>query len=197
MKSRRLLPLIAASVGILAVAALAAGQGKAPKSSPKSAITIRQQVAHRGATLKGDPDRHATYLANQAKRALQLTTDQGTKIGPHPDAIGIERASQMEIADLFAEQQPTATQARINQFSWLNDPEVRCNGWYGAIQKVTEGADPARIKVRMSPILISERAMSITTPYYVVETYELRQGILSLISVEAPASGTLKAMIQD
>ena len=189
--------LLVVVIGFSVVADLAVSQSRAARSFLETSASDPNTL--KGAVLKANPDPNprATSLRDQEARNRQLTAYQGTKMVPHRDADGKELVLQKDLAALFVEQDPPASTARLALFSWMDDPEIRCNGWYGGIQEVGESPNFLYNKVAISPILASEKAMAISSTYYVVETYELRQGVLSLLKVEEPPVSTLKALITD
>ncbi len=197
MKLGHAVTLIAAGACALGAASFAASQGRPKKSTAGGAIRIQSPRSNKAGTIKGDLNPRATLREIEEAHSRRLATHRGTEIAPHPEARGDELVTQRRIAEVFGAQDPAADANRIAHFSWMDDPEVRCMGWHGTIQEVTKGVGGLLVRVRVAPILVSARVPSLFTTDYVVETYELRDGKLSLRNVEAPPAGTLKMVFTD
>jgi len=185
MKTKYATPLLAAGICALTIASLALARQSKPRAS--GIRSARSVVAASKGVSRPDA----------AARSKQLAAYEGTRIAPRLGVSGDELRMHEAIGARFAERDPAATAARIGHFAWLDDPQTSCKGWHGIIQDVATIPGGFRVAVRVSPTLKNEGLMAIHTPYYVVETYELKAGQLSLLGVEGPPAGTLKAVATD
>lgn len=118
-------------------------------------------------------------LEQQRKRSTWL----GTKITPHPEAVGGELALQKQAAALLARLDPLPA-ARVGHFAWCERYPLAYRGWTGSIERMTPSPAGWLIQVRIRPKFVSQ---NVRMSDCFVETYEFSQGDLTYVEGTGPA----------